>query len=83
MKIIREVTKDQFGNNQITYQRDNEIFEDYTLSIDNFHKELIIGCNFIEKDINNNIVNRKMRLSKKEIELLINDFNNFLSKGKI
>lgn len=85
-KIYRDVyyEDDNKENKIITYQMEDEIFDDYSLSIDYFHKDLVIGCNFIENDvINDTLVNRKMHLNKKAAWYLIKDLLKYIFTNRI
>lgn len=82
-KIYREINY-YSGSKTIWYQMEDEMFDDYELTVDNFHGDLLLGCNFIEHDeIENQIVNRKIKLNKKAAWMLIKDLLKYIFTGHI
>lgn len=81
--IYREMYENENGDKVINYQMEGEIFDDYNLSINHFHQDLVIGCDYIDYDIEDKIINRKIKLNKKAAWYLVKDLLKYIFTGKI
>lgn len=70
------------GRKVISYDG-GSIFEEYNLQNEPFHKTLSVGCRYIDYDIDDTPINRRINLTRMTALALAWDLIKFVLKGKL
>lgn len=77
----KDVVKEN-GDKSITYNC-LDMFNEYKVFVNRFDKNLNIKCSFIDYDMEDNVINRKVVITRKGAIHLVKDLIKFIVTGKI